>query len=239
MDKQHIIEEIKRTAKENGGEPLGRHRFRTQTGIRESDWIGRYWTKWSDAVREAGYAPRKWKGSYDNDWLLEQFASLVRELGHFPVSAELRMKARSDDRFPSHNTFRRFGRKAQLAGTLVGWCEGRSDWNDVRDISMPLVEMEDIEPELNPEGEPVVGYVYLLKSGRYYKIGHSKSPGRREYELSIQLPDPVKAVHKIKTDDPSGIEAYWHRRFADRRKNGEWFELKKTDVSAFRRRKFM
>ena len=54
MDKQHIIEEIKRNAQENGGEPLGRHRFLTETGIRESDWIGRYWTKWSDAVREAG-----------------------------------------------------------------------------------------------------------------------------------------------------------------------------------------
>lgn len=86
---------------------------------------------------------------------------------------------------------------------------------------------------------PEYGYVYLLKSGRYYKIGRSSSPRRREYELAIQLPERVKTVHTIKTDDPVGIEAYWHQRFSDRRKNGEWFELRREDISAFRRRKFM
>jgi len=42
MDKQHILEEIRRTAKENGDIPLGRQRFFTGTGIKDSDWHGRY-----------------------------------------------------------------------------------------------------------------------------------------------------------------------------------------------------
>ena len=95
------------------------------------------------------------------------------------------------------------------------------------------------EPAPDTRGSEEVGLVYLLRSGRYYKIGKTNAAGRRERELAIQLPEKSATVHVIRTDDPTGIEAYWHKRFESKRKHGEWFELRTYDVNAFKRRRFM
>jgi hypothetical protein len=54
LNKQHILDEIRRTAAKNGGVPLGIDRFASETGIKASDWIGRFWARWGDAILEAG-----------------------------------------------------------------------------------------------------------------------------------------------------------------------------------------
>jgi hypothetical protein len=57
VTKEHIIQEIRRTAKTNGDEPLGQGRFEAETGIRQADWRGVHWVTWSQALVEAGYVP--------------------------------------------------------------------------------------------------------------------------------------------------------------------------------------
>ena len=108
-DKEHILSEIKRTAEENDGKPLGTERFKKETGIKESDW-----------------------------------------------------------------------------------------------------------------------------RGKYHKIGRSSCAEKRAFELRILLPEKLELIHKVKTDDPVGIERYWHERFKDKHKNGEWFDLSADEVKALK-----
>jgi hypothetical protein len=46
---------------------------------------------------------------------------------------------------------------------------------------------------------------------------------------------PPKTIHSIETDDPIGVETYWHSRFSAKRGEGEWFELSPEDIKAFKR----
>lgn len=239
MKKEHILSEIRRTAALNDGTPLGKGRFLAETGIKESDWAGKFWVRWGDAIREAGFEPQKMQEALPDDLLLEKLATFVRELGHYPVEMELRIKDRQDPSFPNPKTFRRFGGKGAIAARLLQFCQTHDGYQDVIATCASVEGSGDQDSGAKDDAVETVGVVYLIRSGSYYKIGRTNALGRRERELAIQLPEKVRVVHEIRTDDPSGIEDYWHRRFADRRKNGEWFDLAPADVAAFRRRKFM
>lgn len=241
MNKEHILKEIDRTAKENNGIPLGKGRFTKETGIRESDWSGKYWTKWSDAIIEAGYTPNEMQSAYDENALVEQVISFIREIGKFPTSADFRLKAYRTHNFPSHDTIRRrLGNKPKMVPKIMSYCKKHPEFSDVYEICQKnFHDLEHKAEYSTKESEIEFGYVYLMKSGRYYKIGSSRNVGRRSYELGIKLPENIEILHQISTDDPNGIENYWHNRFKDRRKKGEWFDLSGSDISAFKRRKFM
>jgi len=55
----------------------------------------------------------------------------------------------------------------------------------------------------------------------------------------LQLQFLVVEAHRISTADEVTLEAYWHKRFANKRQNGEWFLLSKSDVAEFCRHKTM
>jgi Meiotically Up-regulated Gene 113 (MUG113) protein len=244
MNRSEIVEEIRRTAASNNGRPLGLRRFSAVTGIRQSEWEGKLWARWSDAVQEAGFRPNSLVQPLALEALAARLATVIRELGHYPTSRELRLQAHKTQAFPATRTLARLGRtRGEVVGSVRKYCESHAGFEDVLSVLASEGPSPDSVAKAAPppenESGAAVGYVYLIRSGRYYKIGRSNSVGRRAYELAIQLPDKPNLIHAIKTDDPPGIEMYWHRRFEARRRNGEWFALSQEEIRAFKRRQFM
>lgn len=247
MDKkQHILNEIKRTAEENGGKPLGRERFFTITGIKQADWHGKPWNNWNgwgDAQKEAGYSPNQLQEAFDQNLLIEKLIKFIRTLERFPVEPELKRESARNPDFPSHKTFTaRLGNKKQKLEKIIDFCrKNPNEYQDILNICENLIPVsafnkDDFSESVEAENH---GFVYLMKSGKYYKIGCTNALDRRQYEIGMQLPEKIEPIHSIRTDDPSGIEAYWHTRFKDKRLNGEWFDLASADVRIFKKRKFM
>jgi hypothetical protein len=116
--------------------------------------------------------------------------------------------------------------KCNACGELVPLAVGPCTW-----VSCPHPSESGSNPPL--------GIVYLLRSGRHYKIGKTKDFKSRLDQIKLQLPLKIEVIHQIQTDDPDGIEKYWHRRFEDRRLNGEWFGLSAADVEVFISRRRM
>jgi len=238
MNKEHILNEIKQLAAANNGKPPGRLTLERETGIRMHEWQ-RHWARWNDAIREAGFEPNQKTVAYDESYLLKKFISLTREIGRLPASSDLRLKVCNDPEFPTEKTYRRFGAKQQLVARLLSFAKESAGYGDIVALCEAAGFNANSKERANEPPIVDIGFVYLIKSGHYYKIGRSNAVGRRERELAIQLPEKSNTVHSIRTDDPVGIENYWHRRFESKRKNGEWFNLSAQDISAFKRRKFM
>jgi len=186
-----------------------------------------------NAIIEAGFKPNVAPPKVELNFFLNKIATACRHYGKIPTFAELRLYGRTDEDFPSKTTFANHFRSKEIMLTqLSEWLQQNGDFADVAAM---------IPASVNPALDSRCvsdGYVYLIQSGKHYKIGRSDDIERRMKEIRIALPDTAKMVHNIRTDDPAGIEAYWHRRFANRRANGEWFTLSTADVAAFKKRKF-
>jgi hypothetical protein len=240
-DRAAVIRAIQRLAEENGGIPLGQKRFQDETGTPAYVFRGGIWANWSDAVLEAGYIPQQLRQQvHDDDALLRYLAALTRKVGRFPSLGQRRLAKRADPAFPNSAVIeQRIGNSAQQVYRLREFIERTHEFADIAAL-LPVVPEMPAQEEPEDDGvedQPVPGYVYLVRSGKFHKIGRSNDHGRRTYEIGLQLPEKLEVVHNIETDDAVGIERYWHERFRDRRSNGEWFALTKADVRAFKRRR--
>jgi len=241
MTKQEIIEKIKEVATLLGQKSPSLKDMEKYAGLSSSSWKGKFWIRWSEALAEAGYQanhfslPALGKEKYIVELLL-----LIRELQRVPQWLELRMRKRADKAFPSTTAIKEnFDGKTwdEIKAELLEYCERNSSFFDLVPLFPEPAETDTVIQNDELQGVPVSGFVYLLQHGdrKEYKIGKTGHVLRRHGEIAIELPEQVRSIHTIETDDPSGIEKYWHNRFKEKRKNGEWFELSNEDVRAFRR----
>ena len=234
MLREEIVAEIKKIAARNSGSPPGSTMFVSLTGIGESKWRGVYWARWGDALTEAGFSANSWVGKTDDERIFRALSEATRNFGRLPTKSEYQLYRRGKDDLPSDRViFNSTSRRQEILKGLRDWISTNPDCIDV---APHIPEQSDDGSVSNEKSRD--GFVYLTKSGAHYKIGRSDELERRVKEIRISLPEKATLVHTIRTDDPPGIESYWHHRFADRRANGEWFKLTPRDVTAFKKRRF-
>jgi hypothetical protein len=109
-------------------------------------------------------------------------------LGGIPAHGDVLLKASTDAAFPNAKVFERFGSKASLIRKLAEYCRTREGFEDIVLLCEGHVSRVTLAKDGPASADGDIGFVYLMKSGKYYKIGRSNASGRREYERGIQLP---------------------------------------------------
>ncbi|WP_018440951.1 GIY-YIG nuclease family protein [Trinickia symbiotica] len=239
MNKDDVISRIRELASRNGGK-VSFNFFIEETGIsaqrlRRQPWFG----GWNALLQEIGVqtsifsVPRT-----SDDVIVGAVAELTRRLGRWPTEDEFVREKQTDPMFPTLQVIRRAKKSGRLWELLNDYRADDDTYAVVRAIAAPRAEDQPQTDGADATAR-VRGYVYMLRHGRHYKIGCTTTPTRRFREVRIELPEETVQVHAIETDDPRGIEAYWHRRFdAKRIRNSEWFELDAEDIRSFKRRKY-
>jgi Meiotically up-regulated gene 113 len=239
MTRDQVVRRIAELAAQRDGH-ISFREFLREVGLPEQWLRGQPWFPgWNTLLTELGLTTRRFAPPQrDPTASVGAIAELIRQLQRWPTEDEFRRERAKNDAIPSVAFIRKLRRSGELAKLIAPLAKA--------DPSTPALQLLASEEPRDEEHldtkasrDRVQGYVYMLRSGRRYKIGKSTDPSRRFREVRLELPDETVQVHTIATDDPSGIEAYWHRRFAAKRVRGtEFFELDANEVRAFKFRKF-
>lgn len=232
MIKKDIIKELKRLTKENRGKTPGEKFLYDNSEVKKWDRM-HYWANYNELVREAGLQPNKFDNTkYSREDLCKLFIKIIREKKSWPTRGILDVKHNNNPKIPASNTFyRKFGQTKGIAGAILNFIESKKGYNDITSICNKILERFEDETEKD-FGK---GFVYLGKQHGYYKIGKTNDPNRRREDITLQGAEPFELIHKIETDDMNGIEKYWHERFKQKQKRGEWYSLSNSDIKAFKR----
>jgi len=128
-----------------------------------------------------------------------------------------------------------YGRKSdakRLYGLFREWIkEAKKKHEEFEKLRKESEEFWKKEPIIKTNNS---GFVYLIKSGIYYKIGISRDPKQRIKNLQTSTPLKVKKIIVKEVENYLRIEEDLHEKFKEKRVRREWFNLNKEDVSTIK-----
>lgn len=81
-----------------------------------------------------------------------------------------------------------------------------------------------------------MGFIYLIRSGDFHKIGIATDMDARLSSLQTGNPHSLEVILCFEFDDPRPVEKKLHGEFASRSHTGEWFSLDNSDVELVKQR---
>lgn len=190
------------------------------------------------------------KGIYNSDTFIKRFGTWNKALAKAEISERISRNPSREVLFENlkkvWDYLGRNPRGREMSKDPSKWAQDAyihffGSWkNTLKKFELWILEIKDEVnsdlPVLSPKN--TISHVYLIKGNEFYKIGKTDDLGRRLRELQTQGEYEQTYKHIILTEDPYGIETYWHKRFKDkRRKNGgkytDWFDLNDEEVKIF------
>jgi|GEM_PF-5415675 len=102
------------------------------------------------------------------------------------------------------------------------------EYNAAREASLLSPSASRSQGVRTPISRP--GFIYVIRSGRFYKIGKTSNPKTRIETYITENPNKVFVELCQKVDDYDRAEAVLHERFKEKRHSREWFKLEKEDL---------
>ena len=237
MTKEKIIIEYKKIKKELGHKPSSTEFYKYSNVSKRM--LGKAFGScaYSKLTEACGDIPNPFSSRKSNlTEILQQYGELIRKLEKLPAIVEWEnenLKPSVPGIEVSHNL-----KWSEIPQKFYEFAKNDDKWKDIINKFFSNTSFKNDDINTNSANQSH-GHVYLLKHDNAYKIGKSFDVTRRYKEIKVQMPHDTEEIHVIETDDPSGIEAYWHNRFKDKKLKGEWFNLSREDIKAFKKRKFM
>lgn len=117
----------------------------------------------------------------------------------------------------------------RTAFLLKKWGPVFNSWNEYYGTGPFKVALAKV-PKPLPRPSSESGYVYIMRCGKYHKIGKTADLQQRLLAMNTHNPEPVELVASFQCEHRHRLETDLHKRFKFKRKNGEWFDLSHSDL---------